>query len=93
MNLEKPINVTHIKTGRSYKIVGFAKNATNANEGDILVIYKMRTEHRNVTFARSHDEFIRKFEILDNKTFEKEFLNFLNCLYVCPKPTVSDNIK
>lgn len=48
---------THIKTGNTYRVVGYAINTTNAQDGQDMVIY----EHDGKTFVRAAHEFQAKF--------------------------------
>jgi len=56
------INVTHKKTNNKYRIIGFVKNCTNANDGQIMVIYEHLTTHGNVHYTRELNEFKEKFD-------------------------------
>lgn len=49
----------HIKTGNIYEVIGEAINATNANDGEIVVIYKKDTK----IFVREKKEFYEKFQL------------------------------
>ena len=61
MLLDKPINVKHNKTGNDYKVVGFAVNATNAQNGKIMVMYQEHTTNKNRHYVREFEEFVGKF--------------------------------
>ena len=50
----------HIKTGKIYNAVGCAINATNANDGQTMVVY--RNDDNNY-FTREINEFKEKFEV------------------------------
>lgn len=53
------MEVIHLKTGNIYELVGEAINATNANDGEIVVIYKKDGQ----LFVREKTEFYEKFRI------------------------------
>lgn len=48
----------HKKTGNRYLVVGCAINATNENEGQVVVQYQKDGQH----FIREESEFLEKFE-------------------------------
>lgn len=84
MILEKPIPVKHKKTGNYYRIIGFSKNCTNENDGQILVLYEALTIERDAHFSREFTEFLEKFECPDIT----ETLNiFINIIKDFKKPT------
>ena len=62
MFLDKPIKATHNKTGKEYKILGFYRNCTNENEGQILVLYQSLTINNQIHYSRELGEFVVKFE-------------------------------
>jgi hypothetical protein len=78
------LEIIHKKTGNLYEFIGFAKNATNKNEGDIMVLYKSK-KHDKVTFAKEYHEFIYKFQIPDFIYFKELEIIFLRANF--PKPT------
>lgn len=48
----------HLKTGNKYKVIGTAINSTNAQDGEVMVIY-----YRNgMYFARELSEFLQKLK-------------------------------
>jgi len=49
----------HKKTGGSYFVTGEAINATNANDGQVMIIY---TKDHQIFFVREKSEFYEKFE-------------------------------
>lgn len=49
----------HLKTGNIYQVIDEAINATNANDGEIVVIYKKDGQ----LFVREKKEFYEKFRI------------------------------
>lgn len=49
----------HKKTGNKYFVTGEAINATNANDGQVMIIY---TNADGKTFVREKKEFLEKFE-------------------------------
>jgi hypothetical protein len=51
----------HIKTGKIYEKTGTAINATNAQDGELMVCYS-RNGH---AFVRDRREFTEKFELAD----------------------------
>lgn len=52
------MKVVHLKTGNIYELVGEAINATNANDGEIVVIYRKDSQ----MFVREKKEFYEKFQ-------------------------------
>jgi len=50
---------TNKKTGKEYNRVGNVLNATNANDGEVMVLY----ERKGNFYVREVDEFYEKFEI------------------------------
>lgn len=52
----------HLKTGNIYILVGIAINATNAQDGQGMILYTK--ENDSVTYAREENEFLEKFERL-----------------------------
>lgn len=85
MLLETPINVIHKKTNNTYRIVGLVKQCTNANEGEIHVLYESQTTYKDVHFTREITEFIEKFECPDLRPHVKKFMTLLDEFQ---KPTV-----
>jgi len=51
----------HAKTGKTYLVVGSAINATNSNDGDVMVLYK---NAEAMVFVREIAEFKQKFSII-----------------------------
>jgi len=49
----------HKKTGGRYFVTGEAINATNANDGQVMIVY---TNADGKTFVREKTEFMQKFE-------------------------------
>ena len=86
MILKNPINVTHKKIGKEYKIIGCTKNCTNANEGQMLVLYECLTTFRDLHFSREETEFVEKFEIGNNfdRFLEMKHIHYQN-LELFPK--------
>lgn len=55
----------HIKTGNIYELItDDVINCTNANDGQLMVIYK-RPDKPNMTFVREKSEFYTKFEPIE----------------------------
>lgn len=52
------VPVTHIKTGKTYFMVGMVTNATNENDGQQMVLYYSKN---GMCFVREVNEFIEKF--------------------------------
>ena len=52
--------VKHLKTGNIYTVKGEIINATNAQSGQVMVLY----ERNGVEYVRARREFLRKFEVL-----------------------------
>ena len=48
---------THRKTGNTYKVIGDTLNCTNAQDGQVMVLY----EREGKTFVRELSEFLDKF--------------------------------
>ncbi|MCT4634487.1 MAG: hypothetical protein N4A76_17380 [Firmicutes bacterium] len=52
------MKVVHLKTGNIYEVIGEAINATNVNDGEIVVIYQKDGQ----MFVREKKEFYEKFQ-------------------------------
>lgn len=52
----------HFKTGKYYQVIGLAENCTNANDGQIMVIYRPNDPFSTSTYVRDYNEFISKFK-------------------------------
>lgn len=53
------------ETGKHYEVWRMDLiNCTNANDGDLMVIYKNKKDHA-LTFVREKQEFLDKFELTD----------------------------
>ncbi len=49
----------NVKNGNLYEVVGTSLNATNANEGQIMIHYR---DMDNQAYVRDFDEFVEKFD-------------------------------
>ena len=57
----------NIKTGKRYSVLDYATNATNAQDGDSMVIYTLtETAHypTHTLYVRNSEEFLQKFKKL-----------------------------
>jgi hypothetical protein len=63
MLLNKTFNVTNKKTGNRYKVVGYAVNATNAQDGQVMVLYQELTTNSTTHYTRELGEFLIKFDV------------------------------
>lgn len=52
------MNYIHLKTGNIYQKIGEAINCTNAQDGQVMIIYK----RDDMTFVREKNEFEAKFK-------------------------------
>ncbi|NCB40770.1 MAG: hypothetical protein EOM80_18585 [Erysipelotrichia bacterium] len=52
------------KTGGIYHVIGFVINATNAQDGQSMVLY----DGNGMMFCREKSEFFEKFEAVDEPT-------------------------
>ena len=52
------------KKGTLYKLIGTAINCTNAQDGQIMLIYEP-VEGEHLVFVRERNEFYEKFELVD----------------------------
>lgn len=62
MIFKNSLKVKHKKTGDIYNVIGTCINATNANDGDVMIIYQKITPNASITFVRERKEFLQKFE-------------------------------
>jgi hypothetical protein len=54
------------KKGTLYKLIGTAINCTNAQDGQIMLIYEpYEQEEEHLVFVRERNEFYEKFELVD----------------------------
>jgi len=53
------------KNGKMYTIHGVMINATNANDGQVMIVYSPK-QQSNLTFCREYKEFFQKFEAEDS---------------------------
>ena len=57
----------NLKNGRRYSVLDYATNATNAQDGDSMVIYVLtETAHypTRTLYVRNSEEFLQKFKKL-----------------------------
>jgi len=56
----------HKKTGNLYKVIDFPINATNINDGQLMVLYsgKRKNSDEMGIFVREYTDFFEKFEIV-----------------------------
>jgi hypothetical protein len=52
---------TNIKTGNPYTVKGFAINATNKDDGQVMVIYTRSDVENSDLYVREIEEFKQKF--------------------------------
>ena len=54
------------KKGTLYKLIGTAINCTNAQDGQIMLIYEpYEQKEEHLVFVRERNEFYEKFELVD----------------------------
>jgi len=86
MLFENKVNAVHKKTGNKYAVIGLVKNCTNAQDGQIMVMYESLTMYRDVHFTRELSEFLDKFNCPDDICNHAK--TFRNALREFKKPTV-----
>ncbi|MCZ8155680.1 MAG: DUF1653 domain-containing protein [Leptospira sp.] len=52
----------HKKSGNIYVLIGYAKNCTNENDGQEMIVYQPADSAENRMFVREKNEFLTKFE-------------------------------
>jgi hypothetical protein len=62
----------HIKTGKLYQVLHFAKDCTNERDGEDTVVYKLAGSESEKVFVRSKKEFEEKFQKYEWETPNKK---------------------